>query len=183
MLTILLVLVSIASARYMVKYDDGEIAIKKFGKCYQSTFNYVKYELNAMYVYTYTSSDCNNWIPSSSQVATEGVIKYNLPDYVAVQYTYNGKSCSISNEDGNPRETLYSGECIRGSKESEQFAIDGKNLVLKTFGNSDCTGSHKDMETIAELDKCVDKSTYSYKITSGAFEVFALLALALAFLF
>ncbi|ELP83953.1 hypothetical protein EIN_244140 [Entamoeba invadens IP1] len=179
---VLLFLVTLSSAKYLV--EDNSIT--KLGKIYEiSNFNYIKYTQEGMYIYKYVSSDCKEWIPSTaSLLSSYGVPQYSLPDYVAVSYTYpSTKDCTTTNEDSNPIERLYLAICTRGTDDSSQYAIENNNLVEKKFTSNDCTGTAKDTKVKYELDKCNTELTYSYKITSGAFEIFALLAIALAFLF
>ncbi|ELP89298.1 hypothetical protein EIN_045220 [Entamoeba invadens IP1] len=176
----LLLFVTIASARYLVLTGG---AIQKLGRCYVGNgLTYQKVELNGYFLNSFTSNDCDNWLPTGSSLVNYPVV-YSLYDYIAVKYSYDKKGCENTVDKAKPTEQLYTDVCTSLGVGSTRYAIEGNKLVLKTFTNTDCTGTFTLSVESEELDKCVDKSTYSYKITSGAFEVFALLALALAFLF
>ncbi|ELP85503.1 hypothetical protein EIN_529000 [Entamoeba invadens IP1] len=185
-----LLLVTLATAKYAVVSNlDGSTAVYKFDQCYYMMLNnYVKFEENGDKVKGYVSNKCGNWVEQASASSGDIEIKSDLPDYYFVQYFYNdADNCEFGESDAHPLENLYP-QCTKitlVSTYSIKAEIKDKMITLTPYNSEDCTGDVYTAYTSVtyELEKCTSVNNMNYMFSEGAFEVFAFLALFIAFLF
>ncbi|ELP92552.1 hypothetical protein EIN_356430 [Entamoeba invadens IP1] len=188
MFTILLI--TLATAKYtVVSNPDGSTAVFKFDQCYYMMLDtYVKFEEKGDKVKGYTSNKCGDWEEQGSSSSGDIEIRDDLPDYYYVQYVYNdADNCELSDSDGHPLENLNP-QCTKVLglvSYSVKAEIKDKMITLTPYNSQDCTGAvDTTLTTVTyELEKCTKSNGVNFMFSEGAFEVFAFLALFIAFLF